>query len=185
MTTGEILPSQRRLRETARAKLTRIEEDRSAGQYPSEEVLREALTAVSVAAVRATPKTIGEFTSRLAKEAVVVGDLKTDPEGIRLWRPFTTGSGRSTRRDGQIIDTSGEYQVLDIASQGDSCCVTRDQATQADEAWRAGEVLLIDHEEPVNCPALLLPRRNVPAQWIGEALGRHFQAPVSSPELVA
>jgi hypothetical protein len=176
--------SQRKLRETARTKLAQIEEVRSAGQYIDDQTLREALKAVVAASVKATLRVTSEFAGRLAREAIVIGDLDADPETVRLWRPFTSGSEHSIRRDGQLIDVGGEYQVLDIVSHRDTCCVDDEQVAAAGDAWFDGGVLLIDAEEPINCPALLLPRRNIPAEWVGEALGRHFQTTVSQPELV-
>src|ERR1039458_5387951 len=183
MATGEQPTSQRKLRETARTKLAQIEACRAVSQWTNEGTLRDALKAVAAASVRARSKTIREFAGRLAQEAIVIGDLDTDPEAVKLWRPLAGSS--SMRRDGQIIDSSGEYKVLGVVSYSDTCCVTAEQATQADETWREGDVLLIDTEEPINCPALLLPRHDVPVQWIGKALSRHFETTVSQPELVA
>lgn len=185
MASGEKTTGQRKLRESARSHLALIEEIRGKGQWPAEETLLSALRAVIAASDKAQRKTTREFAGRLARGAVVIGDLDTEPEAVKLWRPFGSATEKAIRRDGQVIDTSGKYRILDVVSHSDTCCVSFEQIEAGSEAWRNGEVLLIDAEDPINCPALLLPRLNVPAGSISEALSRHFDAPVSPVALVA
>jgi hypothetical protein len=188
MTTGEKPLGQRKLRQSARAKLAQLAQHRAESGFNYDEDVRNALSSVIAASRKARPVTTEEFRGHLALEGVVIGNLATDPDSVKLWRPTgqIEGSPSISRRDGRIIDTEeSEAVALHIASRGDTCCVSFQEATEADKIWEDGGVLITNPNSENNWPALVLPRRNVPIAWIGEALSRHFNTQVSPPELVA
>jgi hypothetical protein len=123
---------------------------------------------------------IAKLETLLAKspESMIIGDPYEDPETVQVWVPSTSGTHQSMRRDGYVSD-GNNHEVLDVTSYSDDCCVTASEATKADVAWKAGDVLITNADWEENRPALILPGRNAPIEWVGEALSRHFGTAVS------
>jgi len=172
----------RERRAYAHAKLAKLRDPGTLGPKWYCDALDEALLAVKAASGTKKGNASG-FAGRLARESVIVGDVGKNPDKVILWSPRYRATGQ-IRVDGYVTD-GVEHDVLDIAGQSDSCCVSPKEAAQADEAWREGGVLITNPNWEDNRPALVLPRRSVSAQWIGEALSRHYQTLVSPAELVA
>lgn len=162
----------RERRAYAHAKLAKLRDPGTLGNTWHCDAVDEALLAVKAASGTRKGNSSG-FAGRLAKEAVIIGDLETTPQDVKLWLPRFKARGQG-RVDGYLTD-GNEHEVLDVASHGDRCCVSPEEAVQADETWSEGSVLATNMNWEDNRPALVLPRRSVSAQWIGEALSRHYE----------
>jgi hypothetical protein len=175
----------RERRAMAHVKLARLKQAGYPGGPTVSDTLDEALQAVVAASNTTKGKTSG-FADRLAKEAVVVGDLASEhPEDVKLWYPRTNWSdGRSMRVDGYYTD-GVNHEVLDITGTVDKCCVTTEQAAQADAAWHEGQVLHTNANWEDDRPALVLAQPRISNPAMGEALSRHFQTTVSNPGAVS
>jgi hypothetical protein len=161
----------RERRAYAHAKLAHIKEAGYAGKQSVSDALDEALQAVVAASGTQKGKMSG-FVGRLAKEAVVVGDLAGDsPETVKLWGPRTNWSGRTPRLDGYYTDGIN-HEVLDI--QGST-------AQEPTEVWENGGVLHANADWEDELPSLVLAQPRMSNLAIAEALSRHFQAAVTDP----